>query len=141
MRFDQFSVALLEFRGLSILGADAGRARELAEADPAVRARRFSVLALPRMVPGGAMSFSPAHFPPRWLKPPRTDRPPVAPEGGQQHADDQASGHGGQASGQRAGGTAGARGSTIPGHRRTAQTVYPSGRYQRKGRTRWSMAG
>jgi uncharacterized protein len=52
-----------EFRGLSILNVDAGRARELTESDPAVRAGRFSVLVLPWMVPGGAMSFSPARFP------------------------------------------------------------------------------
>jgi uncharacterized protein len=52
-----------EFRGLSILNVDADRARELAEADPGVRAGRFSVLVLPWMVPSGAMSFSPARFP------------------------------------------------------------------------------
>jgi hypothetical protein len=52
-----------EFRGLSILNVDAARARELKEADPAVRAGRFSVVVLPWMVPGGAVSFSPTRFP------------------------------------------------------------------------------
>ena len=51
------------FRGLSILNVDPERARRLKEQDPAVRAGRFSVLVLPWMVPGGAMSFSATHFP------------------------------------------------------------------------------
>ncbi len=51
------------FRGLSILDVDAERARALEEADPAVRAGRFSVEVLTWMVPAGAMAFSPAHFP------------------------------------------------------------------------------
>ena len=50
-------------RGLSLLRVDPQRARELAEADPAVRAGRFSVTIVPWMVPAGAMSFSPARFP------------------------------------------------------------------------------
>lgn len=52
-----------KFRGLSILNVEPERARELKEADPAVRAGRFSVKVLPWQVPGGAMSFSPIHFP------------------------------------------------------------------------------
>jgi uncharacterized protein len=51
------------FRGLSILNVDPERARELKEADPAVRAGRFAVKVLPWMVPVGAMTFSPTHFP------------------------------------------------------------------------------
>ncbi len=51
------------FRGLSILNVEPERARELKEADPAVRAGRFSVEAMPWMVPGGAISFSPTRFP------------------------------------------------------------------------------
>lgn len=50
-------------RGLSILRVDAERARELKEADPAVRAGRFDVHILPWMVPGGAVAFSPTRFP------------------------------------------------------------------------------
>ena len=49
-----------KFRGLSILN---DRARELKEADPAVRAGRFSVKVIPWIVPRGAMSFSLARFP------------------------------------------------------------------------------
>ena len=52
-----------KYRGLSILNVDPERARELKEADPAVRAGRFSVEVIPWMVPGGAISFAPAHFP------------------------------------------------------------------------------
>jgi uncharacterized protein YciI len=52
-----------EFRGLSILNIDPERARDLKEADPAVRAGRFSVKVIPWTVPGGAMSFSPTRFP------------------------------------------------------------------------------
>jgi hypothetical protein len=51
------------FRGLCILNAGPDRARQLMEEDPAVRAGRFSAVVLPWLVPGGAMSFSPAHFP------------------------------------------------------------------------------
>lgn len=50
-------------RGLSLLRADPERARELKEADPAVRAGRYRIRILPWMVPAGAMSFAPAHFP------------------------------------------------------------------------------
>ena len=52
-----------EFRGLSILNVDPEQARALKEADPAVRAGRYSVKAVPWMVPAGAMTFSAAHFP------------------------------------------------------------------------------
>lgn len=50
-------------RGLSLLRVDPERARELTDADPAVRAGRFRVKILPWMVPAGAVSFAPAHFP------------------------------------------------------------------------------
>ncbi len=50
-------------RGLSILAADPLRARELAEADPAVRAGRFAVRVLPWLVPAGAVAFTPTRFP------------------------------------------------------------------------------
>jgi uncharacterized protein YciI len=50
-------------RGLSILTVGVEEARELAERDPAVRAGRFRITALPWMVPGGAMAFSPTFFP------------------------------------------------------------------------------
>lgn len=51
------------FRGLSILNVDAEEARRLKEADPAVQAGRFDVIVMPWMVPAGAMSFAPTHFP------------------------------------------------------------------------------
>jgi hypothetical protein len=51
------------FRGLSILNVDPETARQLMEEDPAVRARRFDVLVMPWMVPGGAMTFSATDFP------------------------------------------------------------------------------
>lgn len=50
-------------RGLSLLCVDPERARELKEADPAVRAGRYRVTILPWMVPTGAISFAPARFP------------------------------------------------------------------------------
>jgi uncharacterized protein YciI len=52
-----------KFRGLSILNVEPERARALKEQDPAVIAGRFSVKVIPWMVPRGAMTFSPAHFP------------------------------------------------------------------------------
>jgi uncharacterized protein YciI len=52
-----------KIRGLSILNVDPERARELKEADPAVKAGRFSVQVIPWMVPAGAMAFSPTFFP------------------------------------------------------------------------------
>jgi uncharacterized protein len=51
------------YRGLSILNVEPERARELAEADPAVKAGRYSVTLLPWMVPAGAMSFERTSFP------------------------------------------------------------------------------
>jgi|ERR1700682_3093664 len=51
------------FRGLSILNVEPDRARELKEKDPAVVAGRFEVKVIPWMVPAGALSFSPTHFP------------------------------------------------------------------------------
>ncbi|MDQ6857212.1 MAG: YciI family protein [Candidatus Dormibacteraeota bacterium] len=51
------------YRGLSILNVDPERARALKEEDPAVRAGRYSVVVAPWMVPGGAISFGPAHLP------------------------------------------------------------------------------
>jgi uncharacterized protein len=52
-----------ELRGLSILNVDPERALALKQEDPAVRAGRFAVKVMPWMVPAGAISFSPAHFP------------------------------------------------------------------------------
>jgi uncharacterized protein YciI len=52
-----------ELRGLSIFTVEPERARELAEADPAVQAGRFALKVMPWMVPGGAVSFSPSRFP------------------------------------------------------------------------------
>lgn len=51
------------FRGLSILSVEPERARELKEADPAVQAGRFSIKVMPWMVPAGAATFTPTHFP------------------------------------------------------------------------------
>jgi uncharacterized protein len=51
------------YRGLSILNVGVDEARALKESDPAVRAGKYAIIALPWMVPAGAMSFSPAHFP------------------------------------------------------------------------------
>ena len=45
------------FRGLSILRVPVDQARALKEADPAVRAGRYTVTVLPWMVPGGAVQF------------------------------------------------------------------------------------
>ena len=52
-----------ELRGLTILNVEPDEARRLKEADPAIKAGRFSVTVLPWMVPAGAMSFSPTRFP------------------------------------------------------------------------------
>jgi uncharacterized protein YciI len=52
-----------ELRGLSVFTVEPERARVLAEADPAVQAGRFTVRVMPWMVPGGAVSFTPTHFP------------------------------------------------------------------------------
>ena len=51
------------FGGLSIFRSDPELTRQLCDADPAVRAGRFTVEILPWMVPGGAIGFSPARFP------------------------------------------------------------------------------
>jgi uncharacterized protein YciI len=50
-------------RGLSLLRVDPQRARELKEADPAVRAGRYALRILPWMVPAGAISFAHTRFP------------------------------------------------------------------------------
>lgn len=52
-----------DLRGLSILNVDVERARALKEQDPAVRAGRYRIVALPWIVPAGAMSFSVTRFP------------------------------------------------------------------------------
>lgn len=52
-----------QLRGLSIMTATPEEARALVEQDPAVRIGRFSVKAIPWMVPAGAMHFSRTHFP------------------------------------------------------------------------------
>jgi uncharacterized protein YciI len=51
------------YRGLSILNVEPEAARRLKEADPAVRAGKYSLQIMAWRVPGGAMSFSPARFP------------------------------------------------------------------------------
>jgi uncharacterized protein YciI len=51
------------YRGLSILNVSPEEALALKEADPAVRAGVYSVVAIPWMLPSGAMSFSPTRFP------------------------------------------------------------------------------
>jgi uncharacterized protein len=51
------------YRGLSILRTGVDEARALKEADPAVQAGLFRVVALPWMVPAGAVTFSRTHFP------------------------------------------------------------------------------
>jgi len=52
-----------ELRGLSIFNVDAERARELKEADEAVRAGVFDVRAIPWTVPAGAMHFAHTRLP------------------------------------------------------------------------------
>ena len=47
-----------ELRGLSILNVEPERARELKEADPAVRAGLYRLRVIPWNVPAGAMRFS-----------------------------------------------------------------------------------
>lgn len=51
------------FRGLSILNVGTEEALALKQADPAVKAGKYRIVALPWMVPGGAMTFSPTRFP------------------------------------------------------------------------------
>lgn len=52
-----------QYRGLSILNVSPEEARALKEADPAVQAGVYSVVAMPWMLPAGAMSFSRTRFP------------------------------------------------------------------------------
>jgi uncharacterized protein len=51
------------YRGLSILSVDVATALELTGQDPAVRAGKFLVKAMPWMVPGGAIVGGDADFP------------------------------------------------------------------------------
>ena len=51
------------YRGLSVLSVDMATALELENQDPAVRAGKFTVKAIPWMVPGGALVRGEAHFP------------------------------------------------------------------------------
>jgi hypothetical protein len=51
------------FRGLSILSVGVEDAIALKERDPAVQAGRYRIIALPWLVPAGAIAFSPATFP------------------------------------------------------------------------------
>jgi uncharacterized protein YciI len=50
-------------RGLSILNVEPERARELKDADPAVKAGMYTIEVLPWLVPKGAMSFASTRFP------------------------------------------------------------------------------
>jgi uncharacterized protein len=50
-------------RGLNIMRATPEEARALLEQDPAVRIGRFSIQAIPWLVPAGAMHFSRTHLP------------------------------------------------------------------------------
>jgi hypothetical protein len=52
-----------ELRGLSILNVDLDRARELKEADPAVRAGVYLLRVIPWTVPAGALHFTPTRVP------------------------------------------------------------------------------
>ncbi len=51
------------FRGLSILNVGVDEARALKEADPAVKAGRFSVHVMQWKLPAGALHFTPTRFP------------------------------------------------------------------------------
>jgi uncharacterized protein len=51
------------YRGHSILNVPPEMAKELAERDPAVQAGKYDVHVMPWMVPAGAVTFSPTHFP------------------------------------------------------------------------------
>src|SRR5256885_6106725 len=51
-----------QLRGLSIMRATPEEARALVEQDPAVRIGRFSVKAIPWMVPAGGLRLSPTPF-------------------------------------------------------------------------------
>lgn len=50
------------YRGLSIFAGDVA-AEEMARADPAVRAGKFTVKAMSWTMPGGAVRFEPVRFP------------------------------------------------------------------------------
>jgi uncharacterized protein YciI len=52
-----------QYRGLSILNVPPEEARALKDADPAVQAGVYSVVAMAWMLPAGAMSFSRTRFP------------------------------------------------------------------------------
>jgi uncharacterized protein len=52
-----------QFRGLAILKVGIEEAQALKDKDPAVQAGKYSILALPWMVPAGAVSFSATRFP------------------------------------------------------------------------------
>ncbi len=52
-----------QYRGFSILGVSPEAAREMCEADPAVRGGKYEVKVSAWMVPGGTMTFSPTAFP------------------------------------------------------------------------------
>jgi uncharacterized protein YciI len=51
------------YRGLSILNVGVEEARALKEADPAVRAGRFSIHVMRWNLPAGAIHFTPTRFP------------------------------------------------------------------------------
>jgi uncharacterized protein len=51
------------YRGLSILNVEPEKAVQLKEQDPAVRAGRFSVKAIPWMLPSGLVAFTPGRLP------------------------------------------------------------------------------
>jgi uncharacterized protein YciI len=50
------------FRGLSILSVGVEESRALKERDPAVQAGKYRIIALPWLVPAGAITFSPTTF-------------------------------------------------------------------------------
>lgn len=52
-----------DLRGLSILNVDVEQALALKDKDPAVRAGRYHVVALPWIVPAGAVGFAATRFP------------------------------------------------------------------------------
>jgi uncharacterized protein len=52
-----------QFRGLSILDCEPDEALRLKGEDPAVRAGVFELVAMPWMLPAGAMHFTPTTFP------------------------------------------------------------------------------
>jgi uncharacterized protein len=51
------------YRGLSIMDCEPEEALRLKGADPAVRAGVFELVAMPWMLPAGAMHFTPTTFP------------------------------------------------------------------------------